>query len=351
MNVFNKRDGEYKTAREYRSEIEWMKEVSAAAIQQKERDFAEFKKQFFNKKRKKRVGCPSFKSRRNKQGYRLPNQKFDIDIDSKRVRLEKIGWVRTVFDRDIPDDVKYVNITISRDTCGDHYVSIIVEEEIQKLPLTGKEVGVDVGLKSFAVLSDGTEIDNPRCFRESQAELKRAQQNLCRKQKGSNRRVHARYKIARIYRKVARQRAWFLHNVSSSLVNNYDVIAIEDLNVSGMVKNRSLAKSIADASWSELFRQLTYKSDWYGKLVRKVDRWNPTSQMCSVCGFYNSKLTLSDREWTCPCCGTHHDRDENAAQNILTAVGVDAAQQTQSDGKTPPGQPDSASCDEASRVE
>lgn len=349
---FNKPKEEktFLTACEFRKEIEWMKEVSAAAVQQKERDFAEFKKQFFSKKRKKKLGRPAFKSRRNRQSYRLPNQKFDVDQEIRHVRLEKIGWVKTVFDRAIPEDVKFVNATISRDCSGAHYISILVEEEIALLPLTGKEVGVDVGLKSFAVLSDGTEIENPRFFRESQAELRRAQQHLSRKQKGSHRREMARLKVARIHRKTAHQRDWFLHNVSSYLVNNYDVIAIEDLNVAGMQKNHCLAKSISDASWAQLFRQLEYKANWYGKLLRKVDRFEPTSRTCSACGLYNSKLTLSDREWDCPCCGTHHDRDENAAKNILTAARVGAAQQAWSDCQTVAGQPGAADCNEAPKV-
>lgn len=352
VDTFNKPKEEEKiflSAREFREELDWMKDISAAAIQQKERDFSEFKKQFFNKSRKRKLGRPSFKSRRQRQSYRLPNQKFQINQETSRVRLEKIGWIKTIFDRAIPEDVKFINVTVSRDTVGDHYISIIVEEKIKALPLTGKTIGVDVGLKSFAVLSDGTEIDNPRFFRENQAELRRAQKHLSRKQKGSNRRNVARVKVAKIHRKTARQREWFLHNVSSYLVNNYDVIAIEDLNIAGMQKNHCLAKSIADASWGQLFRQLDYKADWYGKLLRKVDRFEPTSRTCSVCGYYKSDLTLSDRDWDCPCCGTHHDRDVNAAKNIK-AVGVAAAQQTWRDRKTETGQPEFANLCEASKA-
>lgn len=321
---FNKLENKiFLTPKEFRETLPWMEEVSAAAVQQKERDFGRFKNQFFNKKRKKKVGRPLFKSRRTYQKFKLPFPKFKINQKNKRIWLEKIGWVRIVYDRLIHDDAKLMSVTVSRDPVGAYYASINVEQkiEIEVKPHIQKSVGVDVGLKSFAVLSDGTKTQNPRFFRENQTKLKRAQQNLSRKCKGSHRWERARLRVARIHRFISRQRDLFLHTLSHFLVMEYDVIAIEDLNVSGMLKNRHLSKSIADASWSELYRQLEYKAEWYGKYVYKVDRYTPTSRTCSVCSFYNKELTLSDREWTCLCCGTHHDRDENAAINILAAVG------------------------------
>lgn len=350
---FNKPKGEervFKTPKEFRKELEWMKEVSAAAIQQKERDFSKFKEQFFNKKSKKKVGRPVFKSRRGPQKFRLPNQKFSVSKEANRIRLEKIGWIKTIFDRGIPDDVKYLSASVSKDTVGDYYVSITVEEEIEEKERTGKAVGVDVGLTSFAVFSDGTEIENPRFFRENQSELRRAQKHLCRKKKGSNRRRRARVKVAKIHRKTARQRDLFLHSLSSYLVRTYDLIAIEDLNVSGMLKNRHLSKSIADASWSELSRQLEYKCDWYGKELKKAGRFEPTSKKCSTCGWVNKDLTLSDRVWSCKGCGSLHDRDVNAAVNILKSVRVAAELQTWSDCKTILDPFKVAGCCEASRV-
>jgi putative transposase len=327
---FNKpTDKVFSTPKELKEKLDWMKEVSSAAIQQKERDFNEFKNQYFNKKRKSKVGRPSFKSKRNKQSYRLPNQKFYLD--DNRIQFEKIGFVKVVLDRSIPEDVKFINATISKDNVGDFFVSILVEENIQPKPQTEKEIGIDVGLKSFVTLSDGTSVDNPKFFRENQSEIKRIQQHLSRKVKGSNRRRGTQCKLAKTHRTISRQRSFFLHNLSSWLVNNYDVIAIEDLNVTGMVKNHCMAKSISDAAWSEFFRQITYKCNWYGKELRKTDRFEPTTKTCSVCGYCNNDLTLVIREWNCPCCGAHHDRDENAAVNILnksTSVRVDTELQT-----------------------
>jgi len=207
----------FKTVKQLRSENEWMKEVSARAVQQKERDFKEFKNQFFNNKRKSKLGRPNFKSRKGKQVYKLPNQKFEI-IDNK-IYLEKIGFVKIVLDRQIPINVKFINVTISKDKVGDYFVSIRVEQNIEQKPKTGKTVGIDVGLKSFAVLSDGTYVDNPKYLNENQVKIKRLQQHLSRSQKGSNRREKVRKKLAKEHRKVQRQRSYFLHNISSFIVN------------------------------------------------------------------------------------------------------------------------------------
>lgn len=340
----------FKTPKEFKAEIEWMSEVSSASIQQKERDFFEFKKQFFSKKRKKSIGRPSFKSRKQRQSYRLPNQKFTV-LDNK-IRLEKIGRVKTVFDRAIPEDVKFLNVTVSKDLVGDYFVSILVEENIEHKIKDGCEVGVDVGLKEFAILSTEEKFENPKFFRESQSELKKIQQHLSRKVKGSNRRCEVKLKVAKSHRKIDRQRTHFLHNVSSYIVNNFDVIAIEDLNVGGMLKNHKLAKSIQDVSWSTFFKQLEYKSAWYGKELRKVGRFVPTSKTCNRCGYYYQHLTLEIREWICPVCGVKHDRDINAAKNILKlSVGVDAELQTWRDCKTGSDNSDSADPDEVSRMD
>lgn len=324
---------QFRTSKEFRQSLSWMKEISAAAVQQKERDFKEFKSQFFNPKRKKKLGRPSFKSRKQRQSYRLPNQKFSVS--TTKIRLEKVGWIKTVFDRTIPDTVEFVNITVSKDKIGDYFVSVLVKEEIKPKLRTGKEVGVDVGLKEFAILSTGEKVENPRFFRENQSEIRKIQKHLSRKKKGSNQYHRTKTVLAKTHRKVERRRSWFLHNLSTHLVNDYDVIAIEDLNVAGMLKNHCLAKSIADASWSELFKQLEYKTKWYGKELRKVNRFEPTSKKCSVCGYYYKDLTLDIRVWTCPRCGTVHDRDVNAATNTLNeSVGVDAELQTWRERKT-----------------
>ena len=304
----------FKTSTELRKEIEWMQEVSASAIQQKEIDFKEFKKQLFNKNRKSQLGFPKFKKKSNKQSYRLPNQKFKI-IGNK-IQLEKIGKIKFVKDRDFPEFFKYLSVTISKNTSGQYFASILVEQEINHKHKTQRECGIDVGIKSFAVQSDGIEVDNPKYFSKNQAKLKRLQQHFARKQKGSNRRDKCRLKIAKLHQKVVNQRQWFLHNYSTYLIDNYDIIFIEDLDIKGLLEKRQLSKEISDVSWSEFFRMLQYKADWYGKTVHKVDKYYASSKTCS-CGVKNDNLKLSDRVWTCGSCGAIHQRDLLASQNVL----------------------------------
>lgn len=303
----------FKTSTELRNEIEWMKEVSAAAIQQKEIDFKEYKKQLFSKSRKKKIGFPSFKKKNNRQSYRLPNQKFKI-IENK-IQLEKIGKVKMVVDRELPDG-KLMSVTISKNPSGQYFASILIETEINHKQKTNKEVGLDLGIKTFSTQSDGIEINNPKFLNKNQVKLRRLQQHLSRKVKGSNRRNKCRLKIAKLHQKIINQRDWFLHNYSTQLINNYDKIYIEDLNVSGMVKNHCLAGAISDVSWSKFTSMLIYKSDWYGKDVVKVGRFYASSKTCK-CGVKNNDLTLSDREWICKSCGSINQRDLLAANNIL----------------------------------
>lgn len=295
----------------------WLNEVSAGALQQKRIDFDETKKQFFNKNRKVKLSRPKFKKKGNHQSYRLPNQKFSFDQESSTIRLEKIGYVKVVVDRHISPEANYRSVTVSKTPTGKYYVSILVEEFIELKPTTGYKVGIDLGLKDLFILSDGHVVDNPRWFRENQSKLKKAQQHLARKVKGSNRYKKQRIKVARIHEDIKNQRTNFLHEISTSLVTNYDVICIEDLNVKGMMKNHCLAKAIQDASWSSFVSMLEYKCNWYGKSLIKINRWYPSSKTCSSCGYKLDNLDLDTREWTCPDCGTRHDRDLNAAKNIL----------------------------------
>ena len=304
----------FKTSTELRNEVEWMKEVSASAIQQKEMDFKEFRKQLFNTKRKSKLGFPKFKKKPNKQSYRLPNQKFKI-VDNK-IQLEKIGKVRFVRDRDFPESCRFMSVTISKNPSGQYFVSILVEQEINHKYKTNKECGIDVGVKTFAVQSDGVEVDNPRYFSKNQAKLKRLQQHFSRKQKGSKRRDKCRIKIANLHQKITNQRDWFLHNYSTYLIENYDSIFIEDLDVKELLENKQLSKEISDVSWSKFFQMLQYKADWYGKEVHKVDRYYASSKTCS-CGVKNENLKLSDRVWTCSNCLSVNERDLLASQNIL----------------------------------
>jgi putative transposase len=304
---------EFKTSTQLRGELEWIKEVSAAAIQQKEIDFNEYKKQLFSKSRKKKIGLPSFKKKNSKNSFRLPNQKFKI-IDNK-IQLEKIGKVKIIIDREIPNG-KFMSVTVSKNSSNQYFASILIETEVTPKVKTNKEVGIDLGIKIFATQSDGIEISNPKFLRKNQAKLRRLQQHLSRKQKGSRRYEKCRLKIARLHQKISNQRDWFLHNYSTFLVNNYDRIFTEDLNVNGMLKNHCLAGAISDVSWNKFVSMLEYKCNWFGKAVIKVDRFFASSKTCK-CGTKNDDLKLSDREWTCKSCGAVNQRDLLAAQNIL----------------------------------
>lgn len=321
-SVFNSYDLEtnpkpvYLTSTQFRNQedVNWLKEVSASILQQKEIDFKEFKKQYFSKTRKSNISRPNFKKKQSKQSFRLPNQKFSIK-DGK-IRLEKIGKIKIVLDREIPLDGKLMSATISVNSSGQYFASILVEQEINNKLKTGKDVGCDLGVKVFSTQSDGIEISNPKFFSKNQAKLKRLQQHFARKEKGSKRRDKCKLKIAKLYQKITNKRDFFLHNYTTQLINNYDTIFIEDLGVKDMLESKLMSKSIADASWSKFTTMLTYKADWYGKTVHKVDRYYASSKTCG-CGVKNKELKLSDREWVCGSCGTTNSRDQLASQNIL----------------------------------
>lgn len=325
VEIFNNR-GEFKTSTEYRNEFEFLKEVSASAIQQKEMDFKEFKKQRFLKNRKKKIGNPKFKKKHLKQSFRLPNQKFKL-FDNK-IQVEKIGKIRIKIDRIAKG--KFMSVTISRDNCGDYFASILVDEIIIHKNKTNKSVGIDVGLKQLITTSDGLQINR---LRDNQAKLKHIQKLLSRKKKNSNRFKKLKMRLAKIHRKQTRRRNWLLHNISTYLTDNYDTIITEDLNISGMMQNHKLAGSIADASWCELIRQIEYKCNFYGKELIKVNRWFPSSKTCSRCGHIKNDLKLQDRIFRCDNCGIEIDRDLNASKNIK-AVGVTPAKQTAMGCKT-----------------
>lgn len=318
----------------------WLNDVSAAAIQQKVRDFKETISQFFSKTRKKKIGRPVFKKKSNNQSYRLPNQKFSIK--GNKIRLEKIGLVKISIDKTIPENSKIISCTISKNCCGQYFVSISVNTVITPKNKTRKSVGIDLGLKSFAILSDGTVIDNIKFFRDKQSEITIMQKHLSRKIKGSNRYRKNKFRIARIYNKIANKRNYFLHTITTKIVSDYDIICIEDLNVLGMLSNHHLAKAISDTSFSIFRSMLEYKCDWYDKKLVVIDRFYPSSKTCSKCGWKKNDLTLSDRLFKCKNCGIEINRDLNAAINIQR-VGVDILyNRTQKD--------EVANLDEASKI-
>ena len=318
-----------KTSTELRHSYEWMLEVSAAAIQQKEIDFKAYKKSYFSKSRNKKLGRCSFKTKYSSQSFRLPNQKFMLG--NHKIRLEKIGWIDIAIDRRPDKNCKFVSVTISKNKIGKFYASVLVEQEIKHKLKTYKLIGIDLGLKDFIITSDGDKVGNPKYLHESQMKLRKAQKNLSRKKKGSSRRRKCILKVARLHEKVVNQRKHFHHVVSSDLIQKYDFIGLEDLNVSGMAKNHKLAKAISDVAWSQFTSMLVYKAKWYGKEITKIGRFFPSSKTCSECGWVKSTLLLSEREFVCQQCGCVHDRDINAAINIkneslrISAQGVACA--------------------------
>ena len=256
---------------------------------------------------------PKFKSKKHKNTFTIPQ--FGT-IEEGRIIIPKFkDGIKVKLHRDVRG--KIGKMTITKTPTGKYYVSIFTEQVIEELPKSNKQVGIDLGLKDFAITSDGKKFKNNRYTKKYANQLKKAQQHLSRKQKGSNGFEKQKLKVAKIHEKIANCRLDTLHKVSKQLVSEYDVIVCEDLNVKGMIKNHRLSKHITDASWGNFITLLHYKCNWYGKELIKVNRFYPSSKVCGECGWINQNLKLSDREWTCSSCGIVHDRDVNAGRNIL----------------------------------
>jgi len=291
----------------------WLKEADSQVLQAKVEDLEKAYKGFFEH----RTGFPCFKTKKDRQSIRYPQR---YRFKDNRIYLPKVGWVRAIFHREMVGTPK--NVTVSKTATGAYYASVQCERELAIAVHTGPAVGVDVGLKDLAVLSTGEKIPHPRYLRKAEKRLARLQRSYSRKVKGSKNREKARLLVAHQHEHVANCRRDTLHKLSDRLTRDFGVIRMENLNICGMLKNHALAKGIADSGWGMLVSFCRYKAMWRGGVVGQIDRFYPSTKTCHVCAYKNAALTLKDREWTCPQCGTLHDRDVNAARVILAAPTV-----------------------------
>ena len=299
-----------------KKELEWLREPDKDSLQKSLKDLDEAYKKFF----KGHFGFPRFKSKKNhKKSYRTSCTNNNIEFQNNHIKLPKLGWVK-IRDTQISQG-RILNATVSQDPSGKYYCSLCCTDiEIKHLPPTNNQVGIDLGIKNFAITSDGVKYSNPKYLQQSLNKLAKLQRELSRKTRGGSNWNKARIKVARQYEKIRNQRQDFLQKLSTELIKENDIICIEDLNISEMIQDnrKDMRRNIGDVSWCEFTRQLQYKADWYGRIIIKVGRYFASSQICSCCGKkFPITKDLGVRQWTCPNCKSILDRDINAAINIL----------------------------------
>ena len=303
----------------YKRDNSWLKEVDVTALQSSLKDLDDAYENFFRRvKNGDKPGYPKFKNKKdNHKSYKSKNCKSTIRLTEKHIRIPKVGNIKCKISKNV--EGRILSATIIQVPSGKYFVSVLCTDILHaQIEKTGAVVGIDLGLKEIAITSDNCHYSNPKHLANSHKKLVKLQRKLSRKSKGSNNREKARIKMARLHEHVANQRLDNAHKMTTSLVRDYDLIAIETLSPKNMVKNHRLAKAISDAAWGEIVKQFECKCNWHGKELVKVDRFYPSSQTCNSCGYKNSDTKkLAVREWDCPKCGVHHDRDVNAAKNIL----------------------------------